>query len=229
MIATDSASGHRRLLAALLLLALLLAVPAAHAEWPGRVAAAARLRPGTFLVASRDLGDPNFRQTVILLVEYGKKGATGLILNRPTKLPFAKAIPEIDSLKRLGINLYLGGPVARYRVGLLVRSPKPLPENHARHLFGPIYFSTRLATLLRLVQEVPEGVTLHAYAGHAGWGPGQLESEIRRGGWHVLEGDAATCFDTEPSDVWPTLIERVEPRAILTRLMAPLAPWGRRP
>jgi len=220
MIAPASASGHRRLLAVLLLLALLLPAPA-DAGWPGRVAATTRLQAGSFLVASRDLRDPNFRQSVILLVDYSDQGATGLILNRPTRVPFAKAIPEIDALKRLGINLYLGGPVARYRVGLLVRSPKPLPKNHARHLFGPVYFSTRLATLLSLLKEVPPGVSVHAYAGHAGWAPGQLESEVRRGGWHVIAADAATCFDTDPSDVWSTLIERVEPRAILTRLMVP--------
>ena len=211
---------HRPLLAVVLLLALLLPAPAG-AGWPGREAATTRLRVGSFLVASRDLADPNFRRSVILLVEYGPQGATGLILNRPTKIPFAKAIPEIDSLKRLGINLYLGGPVARYRVGLLVRSPKPLPENHARHLFGPVYFSTRLTTLLSLLKEVPPGVSVHAYAGHAGWAPGQLEEEVRRGGWHVVAADAATCFDTDPSEVWPTLIERLEPRAILTWL-APL-------
>jgi len=213
-------SARRPLVAALLLLALLLPAPA-HAGWPGREVATSRLRVGSFLVASRDLHDPNFRESVILLVEYGPQGATGLIINRPTKVPFAKAIPEIDSLKRLGINLYLGGPVARYRVGLLIRSPKPLPENHARHLFGQLYLSTHLTTLLSLLQEVPPGVSLHAYAGHAGWAAGQLESEVRGGGWHVIAADAATCFDTDPAEVWSTLIERVEPRAILTRLMAP--------
>lgn len=223
MIAVAAIAGYRPLVAVLVLLALPLPAPAG-AGGPGREAATTRLHAGSLLVASRDLTDPNFRQSVILLVDYSAKGAMGLILNRPTQLPFAEAIPEIDSLKRLGINLYLGGPVARYRVGLLVRSPKPLPENHAQHLFGPVYFSDRLATLLRLVQAVPEGVTLHAYAGHAGWGPGQLESEIRRGGWHLLDGDAATCFDTDAAEIWPTLIERVEPRAILTRLESgPLA------
>jgi len=215
--------------AALLLLALLLPHPA-DAGWPTREAATARLGVGSLLVASRDLADPNFRESVILLVEVGKQGATGLIINRPTKLPFAKAIPEIDSLKRLGINLYLGGPVARYRVSLLVRSPKPLPADHARHLLGDLYLSTRLTTLLSLLKEVPPGVSLHAYAGHAGWAPGQLEAEVRRGGWHVIKGDAATCFDTDPAEVWPTLIERLAPRAILTRLMAPqVSPWGGRP
>jgi len=211
---------RRPLMAVILLLALLLPTRAG-AGWPGRDAATSRLRAGSLLVASRDLRDPNFRQSVILLVDYSDQGANGLILNRPTKVPFAKAIPEIDALKRLGINLYLGGPVARYRVGLLVRSPKPLPKNHARHLFGPVYFSTHLTTLLSLLKEVPPGVSVHAYAGHAGWAAGQLESEVRRGGWHVIAADAATCFDTDPSDVWSTLIERVEPRAILTRLMVP--------
>lgn len=209
------AAPRRPLLAALLLLALLLPAPAG-AGWPARAAATARLRVGSFLVASRALADPNFREAVILLVDYRATGAIGLIINRPTKIPFAEAIPEIDSLKRLGIHLYLGGPVARYRVGLLVRSPTPLPADHAQHLFGDLYLSTRLATLLALVKEVPPGVSLHAYAGHAGWAPGQLEAEVRRGGWHVIDGDAATCFDPDPAAVWPTLIERLEPGAILT-------------
>jgi putative transcriptional regulator len=46
------------------------------------------------------------------------------------------------------------------------------------------------------------------YAGYAGWGPGQLQAEIERGGWHVLPADAATVFDKNPAEIWPELIKR---------------------
>ncbi|HBB40666.1 MAG: hypothetical protein COW73_01735 [Nitrospirae bacterium CG18_big_fil_WC_8_21_14_2_50_70_55] len=216
---------HRRALpAALLWLALLVPAPA-NGEGGAAAPPAAGLRPGSLLVASRNLRDPSFRETVVVVVDYAASGATGLILNRPTPVPFASAIPEIDALKRLSINLYLGGPVARYQVGLLVRAPAPLPAAQARLLFDSVYFSGQLTTLLALLKGVPPGVTVHAYAGHAGWGPGQLDAEVRGGGWHVTTANAATCFDTGAAELWPTLIERVEPRAILTRLEPP---WGAR-
>ncbi|RMF83878.1 MAG: hypothetical protein D6739_06695 [Nitrospirae bacterium] len=209
----------RRAAALLAAACLLLAAPAARgAGWHDRKAAVAELAPGRLLVASRDLADPNFRHTVVLLVAYGGDGALGLVVNRPTRIPFSEAIPEIDALKRLGATLYLGGPVARYRVALLVRSPRPLPEGEGRRVFDSVYYTTRLKTLLALARKPRPEVTLHAYAGHAGWAPGQLESEILRGGWFVTRADAALLFDRPAAELWPTLIERVDPRLLQARL-----------
>ncbi|MBN1835703.1 MAG: YqgE/AlgH family protein, partial [Spirochaetales bacterium] len=64
-------------------LALLLPLSPGWADGPREPAR------GTFLVASRELVDPNFRQTVVLLLEYGKEGAVGLVANRPSEVPLA--------------------------------------------------------------------------------------------------------------------------------------------
>ena len=56
---------------------------------------------GKFLVASRAIADPRFRETVILLIDYDASGATGLIINRPTKVPLAEMLPSVSGLNSL--------------------------------------------------------------------------------------------------------------------------------
>jgi len=46
------------------------------------------------------------------------------------------------------------------------------------------------------------------YAGYAGWAPGQLDQEVSRGGWHILQADQESVFDKTPEEVWPELIRR---------------------
>ncbi|MGD2063380.1 MAG: YqgE/AlgH family protein [Nitrospirota bacterium] len=173
---------------------------------------AAKVDKGVFLVANRDLADPNFRETVILIVDHGADGTRGLIVNRPTDIPFADALPEVEALQKLKDTVYVGGPVARYLVSLLVRSDQP-PEDTVP-VFDSVYFSHKLSALLYLLERSQPNATMRAYVGHAGWAPGQLSMELNRGDWHIATADAATIFDSDAEQVWPTLIERLEPRVL---------------
>lgn len=173
---------------------------------------ASELRKGLFLVASRRLADPNFRATVILIVDHGAEGSRGLIINRPTDIPFAEALPEVESLKKLTDRIYVGGPVARYLVSLLVRADPP-PEDTLQ-VFDSVYFSHHLAALLHLLERPRAGVAMRAYVGHAGWKPGQLAAEIQRGDWHIATADAGAIFNSAAEQVWPALIDRLDPHLL---------------
>lgn len=191
-----------------------LAAPPSHGDGgissPARTLSALsmeKLDKATFLVASRQLQDPNFRESVVLLVDYGRSGAMGVIVNRPTSLPVAGLLPDLELLRaRAPQNMHFGGPVARGRLSLLVRTSQAPVE--ARHVFADVYVSGETATLEWLLERDAGSATFRAYAGYAGWGPGQLESELARGDWFVEAADAATVFETAPSVIWPELIRR---------------------
>ena len=107
----------------LLVLALLQAVSGqAQSTRPKDIAA------GKLLVASRDLGDPNFAHTVVLLVHLDTDGVVGLIVNRRTKVTVAQALEDLKSAKGRPDLMYAGGPVGRTDVLALARSKSKLED-----------------------------------------------------------------------------------------------------
>jgi putative transcriptional regulator len=176
-------------------------------QTPGGLKSEKQLAQGKFLVADRRLLDPNFRETVVLLIRYGPDGTMGLVINRPTQVKLAKVFPDVKELDQSKEALYLGGPVEPGAILLLVRSGQP-PEG-ALPVFGDVYLSSSQAVLQRLIKKPEKNDRFRIYAGYAGWAPKQLELECERGDWHVLEADVETLFDRKPSEIWPELIQRV--------------------
>lgn len=164
------------------------------------------LARGMFLIASRRLVDPNFSESVVLVLEYDAQGALGLIVNRPTKVQLTELLPDIEELKERADTVYLGGPVSKNRVVLLMRTEGHPPE--AGRVFADTYVSSSMTTLKQAISMDGQDGTFHAYVGYAGWGPGQLDSEVSRGDWHVSPADEAIVFDTASEKIWPELIEK---------------------
>lgn len=156
---------------------------------------------GRLLIAARTLGDPRFAHTVILLVEYGAHGAVGVIINFPTEITLGEALPKIGVAVGRTDRIYRGGPVGRDHLLLLVRAPEA-PENSSP-VMSDLYLTASLDTLRQVIGAER---SFHAYAGYAGWAPGQLEGEIARGDWHVSDGDSEMVFEKQPETLWPRLI-----------------------
>lgn len=165
--------------------------------------AVGQLAKGKFLVASRSLRDPNFTETVILLVDYDRRGALGVVVNRPTDVALTEALPEVGELRRRKDVVYLGGPVARDRMLLLVRTREQPPQS--LRVFDRVFASGNLDALRK---SMARGDAIRAYAGYAGWGPGQLDLEVGRGDWFIGPADSDAVFTERPATVWGTLIER---------------------
>jgi putative transcriptional regulator len=173
---------------------------------PGLLMSETVLSKGKFLVASEGLTDPNFSKTVVLLVHYDFHGAMGLVINRPTDMKLSSVFPKIEGLRKRPDTVYIGGPVARGQVLLLIRSQDQLEG--ARRVFDDISVSASRTVLRQMIDAVDLGKSLRVYSGHAGWAPGQLDQELSRGGWHVLPADADIVFHKTPSEIWPELIRR---------------------
>jgi len=167
------------------------------------------LAAGNFLVASRDLSDPNFAETVVLIVRYDEdEGAMGLVVNRRSELPLSRIFESFKEAKNRSDCAFMGGPVQPGDVLALLRT-SDAPDD-ALHVFSSIYLiSTKDLLKKTLARKVAESV-FHVYLGYAGWGPGQLEHEVSLGAWHILAADAGSVFEADPESVWPRLIKRTE-------------------
>jgi putative transcriptional regulator len=174
------------------------------------------LAKGKFLVASRRLGDPNFAETVVLLIAYNQQGAMGVVINRPAETPLSTLLPNVEGLRERADEVFLGGPVGRNQLLILARVPRQPEESQP--VFADVYTIADQSVLERLIQERGADMKFRAYVGYAGWGAGQLDFEMSQGGWHVTPADASTVFDKPPSDIWPDLIRRGEAQWVLRHL-----------
>ena len=101
--------------------AVMLCVQGAVRLAPAQSTRPADLGAGKLLVASRDLPDPNFAKTVVLLVQYDDEGVVGLIVNRRSKVPISHVLDSVAGAKARPDPVYAGGPVGRTEVVALLR------------------------------------------------------------------------------------------------------------
>jgi len=166
----------------------------------------ALLSKGKFLVATGNITDPRFSETVIFLVSYGPDGAMGLVINRPTKARLADAFPDLERLKKRTDTLLLGGPVRTDQLFMLVRAS--IKPEDSSHIVKDIYVSGSETLLKKMVDKGESEKRIRVFAGYAGWGAQQLEREVARGDWYVMDADAESIFEKEPSKVWLELFRR---------------------
>jgi len=166
------------------------------------------LGAGKLLVASRDLADPNFAETVVLLVHHDAEGVVGLILNRRTDVPLSRALEGLKAAKDRSDPVYLGGPVEPPAVFALLQSPTK-PEG-AEHIFGGVYLISTKTLFEQTISARPDPGVFHVYLGYAGWTNGQLRKEVELGAWFIFQADAGTIFNSDPDSLWSRMIRKTE-------------------
>ena len=166
-----------------------------------------QLSRGAILIAGKNLNDPNFSRSVVLITEYTEIGTTGLIINRPLNMAAQKVLPQIDRITPEAGNLYVGGPVGANNLQILVETGHRFQQFES--LTGDIYLVNNPRTFSSLAEHDDKNMKLRIYVGYAGWGIGQLESEIIRGDWHIWHADSRIVFSEAPESVWQELIELV--------------------
>lgn len=159
---------------------------------------------GMFLVATRALRGSGFAESIILILQHDRDGTMGLIVNQPTAAKAADLLPDIAGLDRHDSQLYIGGPVAAWGVIMLVQSPRPL--DNALHVFDNVYTSGDPELLNQFIGSGLSQGHVRLYAGHAGWAPGQLDTEIRRGSWITVPARTDLVFSNRPREIWKELI-----------------------
>ncbi len=159
---------------------------------------------GRLMVASPAMLDPNFHRTVVLLIEHGEEGALGVILNRATEMSVGDPLPAWqDHAADPGV-VFVGGPVQRSSAICLGHSTSPVRTSG----WAPVFDGIGTVDLNEEPARVPGVAKVRVFAGHAGWGPLQLEDEMDDGAWVVCDARAADVLDPEPDLLWDRVVER---------------------
>jgi putative transcriptional regulator len=161
------------------------------------------LATGKILVASRKTRDADFAHAVVLLVQYDRQSAIGLLLNRPANVALSEVFPEI---KGGGIKVYAGGPVTTGIRALYRSRSRP---SDAASILTDVFMISNKTLLGELAAAGVPASRFRVYAGYVGWTGGQLKGEVARGLWYVLAGDADTIFDRHPETLWSRLLDRI--------------------
>ena len=157
------------------------------------------------LVASEDLGDPRFRQSVVLVTRHGRnRSPVGVIVNRPLDASLDRVFPEVKQAAQH--RLHYGGPVAPADLVFMFRGETAPTASIA--LMDGLFLSSSSESLLRLLAAPTPADRLRVFRGFASWAPYQLENEIDRGDWHLLPVDVDALFAEPPEGMWLKLWRR---------------------
>lgn len=156
-----------------------------------------------------NLLDPNFRRAVVLMTACEEEGAMGFVVNRALDLTVAEILEDLDMTWHGSPDApaWAGGPV-KPEGGWVLFSGRPRHEIDGAVEVVPGLFLTASIEMLRdLASKPPRRFRL--YLGHAGWGPGQLEAELRDGAWMPAPTSSAFLFDTPPASMWETAFRKM--------------------
>src|SRR3954449_2658547 len=164
----------------------------------------AALLKGRLLIASPSIHDPNFRRAVVYMTEHGETGAMGLVLNHPAETTVGEAVPDLSWLVAEDSLVHVGGPVGPQSVVVLAEFGDPalsalLVDEDIGLVPAEIEDRDALAGTLRRAR---------VFAGHAGWGPGQLEAEMEEESWIVEPAVREDVFTEDPEDLWSRVLRR---------------------
>lgn len=162
-----------------------------------------RLKPGALLLA-RDLNDPNFNSTVVLLCQHGTEGSYGLVLNRPSHMPLSEVFDKPPAwvsaeggalAKRL--KMYIGGPVQPEELQILQVTETPVAGSFK--VAPEVYLGGYWSDLKDILALDPR--TLRLFLGYSGWGSDQLVHEVELKAWEVWEIDVKKLL-LGPEEAW---------------------------
>ncbi len=158
-------------------------------------------KPGQILIAEPLLSDTNFTRSVVLICEHSEEGSVGFVLNQATEIKLGKLI---EGMSMTGPSVHSGGPVQTDTLHLLHRKPGLLG---GRDIAPGIYWGGSFDDLYELTQNhnyTEKDIRL--FLGYSGWGPGQLEAEIKEGTWLIADATEDLIFDTQNDDLWKQAI-----------------------
>lgn len=170
------------------------------------MSAAPRFHAGRLLVATPQIGEGVFRRSVVLVLHHDERGAQGVVLNQPLGAAVDAVLPGWGAVATRPATVFRGGPVETDSAIGLVTVPGDDPEPlGVKHLFGGLGL-VDLDAPPALV--APEVAGMRVFAGYAGWSDGQLESEITRGDWYVVDHEPRDAFSPEPEGMWELVLRR---------------------
>ncbi len=164
---------------------------------------------GYFLVSDIDLRDPNFYRSVVLTISHDDNGALGLVVNRPSPLSLGQMVEGLRDTAAAGIKVFVGGPVQQEILFCLHGElPGLRTDDDAMRPIEGVCFEPLTREIVSYLEDEwsarpeSERAPVRLYAGYSGWGPGQLEGELKAGAWIVVKATPEITFHPEPAQGW---------------------------
>ena len=169
---------------------------------------------GKLLLAMPTLGDPRFHRAVIFMCAHDENGAMGLVISHVLPgLDFTDIIEKIqipgetkNVLEELEIPVYGGGPVETSR-GFLLHSPDFQQKDTIK--ISESFSITGTVDALKAIASGKGPQNMLFLLGYAGWGAGQLDSEMQQNAWLTVEADVELVFVLNPKDKWEAGLKKI--------------------
>ena len=165
---------------------------------------------GQLLIAMPGMRDERFARSVIYMCAHTEEGAMGLVLNqRLDSLTFAELISQLELDEEhlsKDVPVHFGGPVESGRGFVLHTS------DYHQDATLDVVDGVALTATVDILKAIAQGKGPHKSLlalGYAGWGPGQLDMEIKANGWLQVPSDSEIIFDIEPDTKWDRAIQRL--------------------
>src|SRR3954454_8653856 len=173
---------------------------------------------GQLLVAMPGMADERFARTVIYLCAHSQEGAMGIVVNKPAAdlnlpdfLVQFDIIPEAERIQlpqRVGtVQVLMGGPVETSR-GFVLHSPDFFIDESTLPINDGVCLTATI-DILRAIAKGQGPANAVLALGYAGWGAGQLETEIQQNGWLSCPADASIIFDTAADHRYEMALRRI--------------------
>ena len=217
-----SASAKHRGLAATVLLSLAgilmtCAVRAAQTKAPEPFGTG---RTPFLLVASPEMSDPVFEETVILMLPPTEMPlVAGVVINKPTTITFGQLFPHSSRIKNEQQTVYFGGPVNLNSPAALIRASRA-PDG-MNHLFENVYMSSDTSSIRKIMERPESDKDFRLLFGRAQWSVDQLHSELLEGAWTIAAATPEIVFSAEPAKIWRSLEQQAKMREVREDLGGP--------
>lgn len=224
--ASAFAKRHRLLLGtALLSLAAILVTCAVRAAQASAPESRGAERTPFLLVASPELSDPIFEQTVILMLPpTAMPIVAGVVINKPTKITLGQLFPHSSRIKNERQTVYFGGPVDLNSPAALIRSSRA-PDGMS-HLFENVYMGSDTSSIREILERPESDKDVRLFFGRSQWSVDQLHSELLQGAWTIAPATPEIVFSPEPAKIWQTLEQQAKMREVREDFSGPQQSFG---
>lgn len=147
-----------------------------------------------------------YSRTVLVAIPLGDGEHIGFIINRPLEQSLAAIFPDHAPARKVVDPVRFGGPVMADTVFALVRSPRG-PGGETQRLFGDLFVASRASDIDRIIEQTPNEARY--FVGFVGWRQGELDAEIAKGFWYVIDPEPDLLFRSDQGGLWRELVRRL--------------------
>jgi putative transcriptional regulator len=173
-------------------------------------ARAADTSESIILVAKRQLQDKLYGSTIIIARPIGAERHVGFILNKPTQMTLGKLFPRHEPSRKVVDPVFLGGPVSPEVIFALVQG-RESPGGRSIRILDDLYLAIDSEVVDRVIEKRPAQARF--LAGMVMWRPGELNDEVKRGLWYLVDAKADIVLRKPTDSVWEELVLRSERKA----------------